>query len=688
MYFQPDVATLHQRINMTDQDADTVPPHHMIQSEDRKHYPQIMNLTLGVSEPNPADPAHQQQLNRLYRLGSKMQMLNQNHLDDQEAERMLGFLKNPLEAPAHAAKMVDEILEKSPQHSSGSTDQQGDLPPFNHSASGHITGHGTGSLLNTVEQDGIASTLRDNGANLPPSIESVISTLDQIGAYNQGQPPEKKVAGAYLALNTLSKMATLPPAQLKGENEASAAYGALKVAGAQGDGAMIREILEEKGGSAMGLSDKDLVDLWGVNEHHHLHAVLFGNSKVYNPIHMTSLNDQDQWGEIPGEKGALGGFNDKGEYPQWGWFDDAQGFQSLFEGTKMGEETEGAPSPVEASRVPIQNQQVPTEEQPKEALTTQAQAGAPLAQEQEAPVEAAPTTPAPSTAASGDTSTVSTSSPTTSTGEIYTGRSDLGVGAFEVGGETFGHAYWASGTGFMNDPAQHADLKGYVEAAAAQGKTATVVAYGLGDINGGNAGEVQDYGAYIQTLSKAIGDNNVEVYLEPDLAGLHPQMMESQEMLGAIAYLQANNPNAQILVDTTHSNWKTDLSEYIPAYEKMVQAGVDGFVGNVSNYRPNPELAQWMHRELYSRFGDDMTYVVDTSRNGASPIPSGVENGEWADVPGAGIGEKTGGSMEYQGMTLNFRHIKPATEADVTPYPGAPVSDERLQELYDNSIYG
>jgi|GEM_PF-4627289 len=271
--------------------------------------------------------------------------------------------------------------------------------------------------------------------------------------------------------------------------------------------------------------------------------------------------------------------------------------------------------------------------------------------------------------------------------DLFTGTSPAGKGAFEIGGETFGHAYWASGSGFMADKAGQQDLGAYIDAAKAEGKTAQVVVYGLGDENGGDAQMVENYEEYIKTVSDLIGDADAEIFFEPDLSGLHADKMSDPMILDGISYLDKNNPNAKILMDTTHSNWHTDLSQYIPDYKAMQAAGADGFVGNVSNYRPTDELAQWMHKELYGEFGDDMIYSIDTSRNGAGAAPAGVKNGEWADVAGAGLGEKSGGSMNFKGMDLQFRHVKPATESDVAGGPGSLVSEDRLKELFQNSIF-
>jgi|GEM_PF-2100636 len=281
------------------------------------------------------------------------------------------------------------------------------------------------------------------------------------------------------------------------------------------------------------------------------------------------------------------------------------------------------------------------------------------------------------------------SNASSSSGEVFQGTNRNGkeLGRMRFNGHTFAHAMWAYGSGFMNDKQAQQDLAYYVNKAKAANKVAQVVVYGLGDINGGSAQRVSSYADYIALVSSIIGNAPAELYFEPDLLGLHEKELNSSMILNGVRYLQNNNPNAQIFIDTTHSNWKTNLSSYINAYKKLKNYGADGFLGNASNYRPTYEHAAWTKRELHSVFGNSMRYIIDTSRNGASPVPQGVINGEWADIKGAGIGAKAGGSMNYQGMKLEFRHVKPINEADLYPSPGAEVSNARLQELFRNSPY-
>jgi hypothetical protein len=188
----------------------------------------------------------------------------------------------------------------------------GDLPVYTPTASGHQGPEG-GFRLNAPRLAAIFHKLKF------PTMTSMIRRLDSLKAFNPHQPSEKKVAGAYLAYSVAAKFVLLPPSLFKTKLSAAQAYGSLKLAGMSNDAAKVRQLLSQFGGSTQGLSDADLTYLWGSNEHQNLHAIVFGNADVRNAIHATSLNDKEM---TPGiKRKTLGGYNDKGEYEQWGWYD-------------------------------------------------------------------------------------------------------------------------------------------------------------------------------------------------------------------------------------------------------------------------------------------------------------------------------------------------------------------------------
>jgi hypothetical protein len=181
------------------------------------------------------------------------------------------------------------------------------------------------------------------------SVELWSAQLEKVGGFNSGtQSAERKLAATMLAMLTASKLKMLPVSKFPGCPkmpdgicfEASECYGRLKTLAMAGEGPKLRQALTDCGGTDKGLTDAELVQIWGANEHHNLHCCLFGNADIYNAVHMTSLNNTsmstgETWeGRLTpggGDKslkkyGPLGGYNDKGNYAQWGWATSAAGF--------------------------------------------------------------------------------------------------------------------------------------------------------------------------------------------------------------------------------------------------------------------------------------------------------------------------------------------------------------------------
>lgn len=203
---------------------------------------------------------------------------------------------------------------------------EGDIAPESHGASGHIgAGHGLGGLINTGLHDSAMDTIF--GMSGSQTIDYIISTMDSVGGYNAGQSPEQKEKGAYLVANMLMKQAMLPPELFGSEQEAGSVYAQAKLFAIEGDTAGLRLLIESQGGNTAGLSDEELINIWATNEHNNLHGIIMGNMTIANAVHMTSLNDNAADGTT---QGTLGGYNDKGEYPQWGWFEDLGAVSGLF----------------------------------------------------------------------------------------------------------------------------------------------------------------------------------------------------------------------------------------------------------------------------------------------------------------------------------------------------------------------
>ena len=197
---------------------------------------------------------------------------------------------------------------------------KGDLPVYSPRASGHQD-FKFGHPLNGPRLDAIFKVLKF------PTMSAMIDRLDSLNAYNTRQTTEQKTAGAYIAYSTAAKFKLLPLTLFKTEMDAMRAFGSLKLAGLRKDGVEVQNLLLKYGGNTGNLSPNELAYLWGSNEHQNLHAVLFGKEAIYDPVHATSMNDREEQPNLY-TPNTLGGYNDKGESPQWGWFDFAKTYNS------------------------------------------------------------------------------------------------------------------------------------------------------------------------------------------------------------------------------------------------------------------------------------------------------------------------------------------------------------------------
>lgn len=185
----------------------------------------------------------------------------------------------------------------------------------------HVGGvdHGHGFLLNADAHNSAMTKIFGR----PPGevIGYVQDRLESMGAYNAGQNENQKLIGAYIATNLIMKEAMLPPTLFANETDAGLAYGQAKILAMNGDAEGLRNLIESHGGDTYGLTDEELISIWGTNEHNNLHGILFGYMPLANAVHMTSLNDNDSHAHDGMNPGLSGGYNNKGEYPQWGWYE-------------------------------------------------------------------------------------------------------------------------------------------------------------------------------------------------------------------------------------------------------------------------------------------------------------------------------------------------------------------------------
>lgn len=225
----------------------------------------------------------------------------------------------PLPASMEARQSAEPSLRSGTYSNSGP--MTGEIPAGEGSShhNDHVGKLGHGFLLDADAHN--TAFEKVFGKTAAETISEVTKSLESIGAYNQGQNEQQKTSGAYLAGNMLLKVEMLPPGQFANETDAGLAYGQLKLMAMNNDADGIRSWLKSDGGQDFGLTDTELIKIWGTNEHNNLHAILFGNRDLANAVHMTSLNDNDGHEKDGMNPGKSGGYNNKGEYPQWGWFE-------------------------------------------------------------------------------------------------------------------------------------------------------------------------------------------------------------------------------------------------------------------------------------------------------------------------------------------------------------------------------
>lgn len=227
-----------------------------------------------------------------------------------------------------SALMADTGSTPAPMSMSmpmGATDGN-QIAALNHGESSHHNGSEFGALLDKNEQTAIAGQIF--GGDGSGFVDKMRSWTERSQFFNQGQTAQEKEAGTYLATNMASKFAVLNPNNFADEATASRVYGQAKSLAVKGDAASLGKLIDQYG-DRHGLTNDELVQLYNVNEHEYLHHISGGSPEgsigrdLFNSIHAFSLSSSDMDGS-DGISAVQGGYNDKGQYPQWGWFDAAK----------------------------------------------------------------------------------------------------------------------------------------------------------------------------------------------------------------------------------------------------------------------------------------------------------------------------------------------------------------------------
>lgn len=189
------------------------------------------------------------------------------------------------------------------------------------------------------------------------------------------------------------------------------------------------------------------------------------------------------------------------------------------------------------------------------------------------------------------------------------------------------------------------DIAGAVSAvvgeAARAGALPVLVAYNIpqrdcNQYSAGGSGSPEGYRKWIRDFARGLAGKPAVVVLEPDALplmdcltaeGRRTRLSLLREAVGVLK----EQPGTIVYLDAGHSSW-VDAEEMARRLSLAGVAQADGFSLNVSNFQPDADNVAYGER--VSRRANGKHFVIDTSRNGRGPEPSG----EWCNPQGRAIG--------------------------------------------------
>jgi endoglucanase len=185
------------------------------------------------------------------------------------------------------------------------------------------------------------------------------------------------------------------------------------------------------------------------------------------------------------------------------------------------------------------------------------------------------------------------------------------------------------------------DVSQAVGEAAAAGQLPVLVAYDLpnldcGGYSSGGASSPAAYRSWIDAFAAGIGAHRAAVIVEPDaLAELECLSSADQQsyydlISYAVGALRAH-PGVSVYIDAGNSAWQS-VATMAARLNRANIAQAVGFSLNISNF--NTTAAEVDYGQRLSAALGGKHFVIDTSRNGLGPAPSG----EWCNPPGRALG--------------------------------------------------
>jgi len=157
----------------------------------------------------------------------------------------------------------------------------------------------------------------------------------------------------------------------------------------------------------------------------------------------------------------------------------------------------------------------------------------------------------------------------------------------------------------------------------------------LGHYSKGGHDSEQEYLEFCRKVANGIGDSSPILIFEPDalphMCNMDGEMAANRAELIKKALNVLKTSKARIYVDVGHSGWLSPIG----AADLLTHIEIEKYAGfciNTSNFRGTQESHDWGDK-VCSMFVHDISYVIDTSRNGNGPLDN-----EWCNPPGRALG--------------------------------------------------